>query len=64
MGEPRIGRTVAESTPHWPQAPRPPKGAPNILVILFDDVGFSDFGCYGSPIRTPNIDRLAAEGLR
>jgi arylsulfatase len=33
-------------------------------VVLFDDVGFSDFGCYGSPIRTPTIDRLAAEGLR
>jgi arylsulfatase A-like enzyme len=60
----KIGRTVAESTPHWPEPPRPPKGAPNILVILFDDVGFSDFGCFGSPIRTPAIDRLAAEGLR
>lgn len=60
----KIGRTVADSTPHWPEAPRPPKGAPNILVVLFDDVGFSDFGCYGSPIRTPTIDRLAAEGLR
>ena len=59
-----IGRTVAESTPHWPDAPQAPKGAPNILVVLFDDVGFSDFGCYGSPIRTPTIDRLAAEGLR
>ncbi|MBI1196528.1 MAG: sulfatase-like hydrolase/transferase [Phenylobacterium sp.] len=60
----RIARTVAESTPHWPESPRPPKGAPNILVVLFDDVGFSDFGCYGSPIRTPVIDRLASEGLR
>lgn len=60
----RIGRTVAESTPEWPESPRPPKGAPNILVVLFDDVGFSDFGCYGSPIRTPNIDRVAAQGLR
>lgn len=60
----RIGRTVADSVPDWPDAPRPPKGAPNILVVLFDDVGFSDFGCYGSPIRTPTIDRLAAEGLR
>ncbi|OZB40882.1 MAG: arylsulfatase [Acidiphilium sp. 34-60-192] len=37
---------------------------PNILVVLFDDVGFSDFGCYGSAIRTPAIDRLAAGGLR
>jgi arylsulfatase len=49
--------------PHWPPRPRPPNGAPNILVVLFDDVGFSDFGCYGSPIRTPAIDALAARGL-
>ena len=59
-----IGKTVKESRPWWPEATRPPPGSPNILVILFDDVGFSDFGCYGSPIRTPTIDRLAAEGLR
>ena len=59
-----IGKTVKESRPWWPDATKPPRGAPNILVILFDDVGFSDFGCYGSPIRTPTIDRLAAEGLR
>ena len=50
--------------PHWPAPPRPPAGAPNILVVLFDDVGFSDFGCYGSPISTPTIDALAARGLR
>ncbi len=60
----RIGRTIADSTPHWPAGPRPPEGAPNILVVLFDDTGFSDFGCYGSSIKTPTIDRLAAEGLR
>ncbi|MBI3516636.1 MAG: arylsulfatase, partial [Proteobacteria bacterium] len=60
----RIGRTIAESTPHWPSEPQAPAGAPNILVVLFDDTGFSDFGCYGSPIKTPTIDRLAAEGLR
>ena len=59
-----IGRTVKDSTPWWPTARKPPAGAPNILVVLFDDVGFSDFGCYGSSIRTPTIDRLAAEGLR
>ncbi|MCI3131683.1 arylsulfatase [Phenylobacterium aquaticum] len=64
MTEARIGRTLADSTPHWPAPPKPPKGAPNILVVLFDDVGFSDFGCYGSPIRTPTIDALAADGLR
>jgi len=60
----RIGKTIADSKPWWPDSPAPPPGAPNILVVLFDDVGFSDFGCYGSPIRTPTIDRLAAEGLR
>ena len=37
---------------------------PNILVVLFDDMGFSDLGCYGGEIETPNIDRLAENGLR
>jgi arylsulfatase len=41
-----------------------PARQPNILLILADDLGFSDLGCYGSEIRTPNIDRLAAGGLR
>jgi arylsulfatase A-like enzyme len=39
-------------------------GKPNILVILTDDLGYSDLGCYGSEIDTPNLDRLAANGLR
>ncbi len=59
-----IGRTVQESTPWWPTAALSPEGAPNLLIVLFDDVGFSDFGCYGSLIRTPTIDQLAANGLR
>ena len=37
---------------------------PDILLVLVDDLGFSDFGCYGSEIETPHIDRLAAGGLR
>ena len=37
---------------------------PNIVLILADDMGYSDLGCYGSEIRTPNLDSLAAEGLR
>jgi arylsulfatase A-like enzyme len=41
-----------------------PPEEPNIVVVLADDVGFSDFGCYGSEIQTPNIDRLAANGIR
>src|SRR5262245_15606446 len=59
-----IRTTVQESTPWWPPSTTAPRGAPNILVVLFDDVGFSDFGCYGSPIHTPTIDRLAAQGVR
>jgi arylsulfatase A-like enzyme len=60
----RIGRTVHESNPHWPDLPRPRQGAPNVVVVLFDDMGFAHLGCYGSSIATPNIDRLAANGLR
>jgi arylsulfatase A-like enzyme len=59
-----IGRTIPESKPWWPDYPRPREGAPNVLVVLFDDLGFSHLGCYGSSIETPNIDRLAAGGLR
>lgn len=40
------------------------QGAPNVVVMLFDDMGFSDLGCYGGEARTPNIDRLAAGGIR
>jgi arylsulfatase A-like enzyme len=60
----KMGRTLADSTPYWPPGPQVPKIAPNILVVLFDDVGFSDFGCYGSPIKTPTIDALAEAGVR
>ncbi len=59
-----IGRTVHESKPHWPDLPRPRQGAPNVVIVLFDDLGFAHLGCYGSSIATPNIDRLAANGLR
>jgi len=59
-----MGRTLAESTPWWRPAVSAPPGAPNVIVILLDDVGFSDFGCYGGEIRTPNIDALAGAGLR
>src|SRR5277367_1208040 len=44
------------------RADAPPR--PNIVVILVDDMGFSDIGCYGSEIPTPNLDKLAAGGLR
>ena len=59
-----IGATAAESEPAWPARPRAPKGAPNVLVIALDDTGFAHLGCYGSDIDTPNIDALAARGIR
>lgn len=59
-----IGPTLAQSTPRWRTPVQPPAGSPNIVVILLDDLGYSDFGCFGGEIDTPNFDRLAAGGLR
>ena len=53
---------VAHAAPAHAAAPSPVR--PNILLILADDMGFSDAGCYGSEIRTPHLDRLAAHGIR
>ena len=58
-----IGRTFQESEPAWPMVARAKPGAPNVLYIVLDDTGFGQLGCYGSPIRTPNLDRLAERGL-
>jgi len=58
-----IGRTVYESTPWWPES-KIKQGAPNIVLVVLDDTGFSHLGCYGSTIATPNIDALAAGGVR
>lgn len=41
-----------------------PGKRPNFLVIVADDLGYSDIGCFGSEIKTPNLDRLAKEGIR
>lgn len=60
----RIGSTLADSEAWWPSAPHPGENAPNVVVILLDDLGFSHLGCFGSTIDTPNIDRLASGGLR
>jgi arylsulfatase len=59
-----IGRTYRESTPWWPPASQAPRGAPSIVFVVLDDVGFADLGCYGGDIDTPHVDRLAAGGLR
>ncbi len=60
----KIGVTMAESLPHWRMPPRPKKGSPNVIMIVLDDVGYSQLGCYGAPIDTPHIDRLASDGLQ
>jgi arylsulfatase len=68
MSEPNaraiVGHTTAESRPHWPTPAAAPAGAPNVVYLVFDDLGFADLGCYGSEIATPHIDALAAGGLR
>ena len=58
-----MGRTIGESEPAWPEPKRAKKGAPNVLYIVLDDTGFGQLGCYGSPIATPNLDKLAKGGL-
>ena len=52
--------------PDWApfEPPKAPDGAPNVVYIVLDDVGFSAMSCYGGPIETPNIDRIAADGVR
>ena len=55
---------MSEAEPSFVPYPRPPKGAPNVLIVVLDDVGFGQLGCFGSPIETPRIDQLATEGLR
>src|SRR5437016_4422394 len=59
-----IGRYAEESKPWWPPARRAPKDAPNVLLVVLDDVGFAQLGCFGSDIATPVLDGLAAGGLR
>ena len=59
-----IGRTFDVSEPAWPEPNRAREDAPNVLFIVLDDTGFGQLGCYGSPIKTPNLDALADNGLR
>lgn len=60
----KIGRTAADSTPDFPTPLEAPKGAPNVLLILTDDVGFSAASTFGGAIPTPTFDKLAKAGLR
>ncbi|MGA3348899.1 MAG: sulfatase-like hydrolase/transferase, partial [Candidatus Sulfotelmatobacter sp.] len=59
-----VGRTLAESKEWWPEPVKAPAGAPNVVWILIDDVGYGAAGTFGGLIQTPTFDSLAANGLR
>jgi arylsulfatase len=59
-----IGRTFADSNSWWPPLSTPPAGTPNVVIVLLDDVGYAQFGAYGSDIATPTFDRLSSQGRR
>ncbi|MGO9735687.1 arylsulfatase [Mycobacterium sp.] len=61
--EGEINLNAAQSKPAWPARVVPPKGAPNILLIMTDDVGFAAPSTFGGVIPTPSLDRIAANGL-
>ncbi len=60
----RIGRDWRDSVPWWPEEPVAPEGAPDVVMVVLDDVGFAQLGCYGSDIATPVIDAVASRGIR
>ena len=60
----KIERNAAQSTPYWPMRVVPPKGAPNILLVMTDDTGFGVSSTFGGVIPSPTLDRIAANGLR
>jgi len=62
--EGKIERNAAQSTPYWPARVVPPKGAPNVLLIMTDDTGFGVSSTFGGVIPSPTLDRIAATGLR
>ena len=60
----KIGETYKDSTPSYPQPVKAPKGSPNVLLILLDDVGFGMCSTFGGPVPTPHLDKLAKNGLK
>jgi arylsulfatase A-like enzyme len=69
MGKPFrgvINIDIRDSVPDWSpfEPPKAPEGASSVVYIVLDDVGFSAMGCYGGPIETPNLERIAGTGVR
>jgi len=60
----KIGRDTAQSKPYWPPRVEPPKGTPNVLLIMTDDSGYGVPSTFGGVIPTPALDRIADHGLR
>jgi arylsulfatase len=60
----KIAKKYEDSVEAWPEQPRPPKDAPNVIIFLLDDTGFAQIGSFGGVVKTPNIDKLADNGLR
>ena len=60
----RIGQTRTDSTPAWSQTAEAPKGAPNVVLVLLDDVGFAATSPFGGLARTPRLEQFAADGIR
>lgn len=58
-----VGRTVDESEGAWPEPRRVGAGAPNVVIVVLDDVGYGHLGCYGGLVETPNLDGIAKNGL-
>jgi arylsulfatase len=59
-----IAKKYEDSKEWWPEKKRPAKGSPNVIVFLLDDTGFGQIGSFGGVVKTPNIDKLANNGLR
>ncbi len=62
--EGKIAKSYAESEEWWPTPPEPPAGTPNVVILLLDDTGFGHISSFGGLCETPNIDKLADDGLR
>lgn len=60
----KIGKSYQESKEWWPTPPKPPAGTPNAIILLLDDTGFGHLSSFGGLVETPNMDKLAKDGLR